>query len=1539
MATTYQPKGIGELTQKVILDGSEQVLIADGFQAKRASISDVLSGAGLSQAARTKLNSAVTAAQLNTAVDAAKTQLEQSITSGLATKANTADLNQKADVSSLSAYATTQTVSDLVEKVNQKADATALAPLATTQALNTLATTVANKIDATALTPYATKAYVDRKVGTAFDPSALEPLATKEALEELKTVVAGKAAKTDLTSLATKGELLALTTIVSGKADASALATMATKEDVEDVSQQLKQKADVSALNGYATTGALATVQTALDAKADAATLNAAIQNITTLQQVQATKANASDLAALATKDDVNQADERIKADLAKKVDAEEGKGLSTNDFTNALKAKLENMASGAGGSASLDDVKATVESEVKKSIGALNLDTRFSGKADVTELANYVTTTDFNGYKTEVTAALGEKATTIQVQSAVAGLISETAADGKYVLKADLAKLKTEVEGKATAADITTALAPYATTKALTDALATKADASALTGLATTESVSEALMGYATKEDIKGIATSGAIKSIQDTLDTKADKSQLTSLATKSEVTTALADKADTSVLANYETKADLTDKLSQKADASALVGLARSSDLTGLATKQEVQALSTAVSDKADATALATLATKHEVSDGLASKADTKALTAYATTAALTALKTEVDGKIGEEDLEDYETTAEVDRKLGQKADASSLANYETKTDLTTRLAGYATKEDIKGIATDGAIKLIQTELEKKATKAELTELATKQEVQTLSGVVSGKADATALTGLATKEDLKAKADVSALSSLATKNELNEIRADLDTRATKRDLVNFVASSDLAEVSRTVATKANSSALDDYERKSDLQAKLATKADTSVLKQYALKTEVPAAVDTSTFATKTELTGYVQKEAGKVLSSNDYTNAHKAAVDGIVGKTFLTAEANTNEYNLFGYRITNLLSPVKAEHAANKEYVDTLINSLSSTYVLRESGKGLSTNDFTAALKSKLETINTANLMGLVGPFGGWDARTKVVDNVADPTAPAHAANKRYVDTAVGKIDLSGYVQKEAGKGLSEVNFTNAILNDHNTVVNALRNRVVMSRSTVSGAPFDAENRNIERVLAPTLDLHAANKAYVDAKVSAVTTDMSKYVMKDGNKGLSENDFTTEYRNQLTSLNNYFGGMVALRRAASATAAFDADGRRITGLAAPTAPTDAVSKTYVDSAVGTGLTKASVGPNNGLYDAKSLRIVNVPTPSQATDAANKAYVDGKINFSGTPLTYSSSTVVAQSGGISGLVKNVTEGVRFQGATLADTNDGHTVNDHVVLTAGRLRDVISPVTAVGSTTVATFAAAGALRVTKTIDATGQEIRGNLVIDSAVNNRRNATDPVSYGVFNSYFVQGGTDLHIPRHTYFRANAGLASTNSRYNKDTGHGFITSETNSAMSNKNLFTAFQDIPPLVRWMFTAFGFKSINTTPTADRTDNKQGTVGGGFWNTPPGGSISGFQLPSWLGGWAVFGGHISNVPSGLLVDIAWPVSGVTNSWCVMNPFAGHANYFATVHPSKFMRFIIKNAYNNGEASQRISVFFLAVVKAST
>ena len=1109
MATTYQPKGIGELTQKVILDGSEQVLIADGFQAKRASISDVLAGAGLSQADRTKLNSAVTASQMNSAVDAAKTQLEQSIASGLATKANATDLNQKADVSSLSAYATTSAVSDLAKKVDQKADATALAPLATTKALTTLATTVANKIDATALTPYATKAYVDQKVGTAFDPSVLEPLATKEALEELKTVVAGKAAKTDLTSLATKGELQTLATTVSGKADATALATLATKQE--------------------------------------------------------------------------------------------------------------------------------------------------------------------------------------------------------------------------------------------LTDGLATKAESSAL-----------------------------------------------------------------------------------------------------------------------------ASLATKAELSD----------------------LRTIVDDKIDASDLDDYETTAEVDRKLGLKADASSLANYETKTDLTTRLAGYATKEDIKGIATDGAIKSIQTELEKKATKAELTELATKQEVQNLSGVVSGKADVAALTGLATKEDLKAKADASALSSLATKTELNEISADLATRPTTRDLVNFVTSSDLAEVSRTIATKANASALDDYELKSDLQTKLATKADASVLSQYALKTEVSAAVDTSTFATKAELTGYVQKEAGKVLSSNDYTNAHKAAVDGIVGKTFLSAEAHINEYNLHGYRITNLLPPVKAEHAANKEYVDARISGMSSTYVLRESGKGLSENDFTAALKSKLETINTTNLMGLVGPSGGWDARTKVVDNVADPLAPSHAATKRYVDAAVGKIDLSGYVRKEAGKGLSEANFTNAILNEHNTVVGALRNRVVMTRGTAQGAPYDAENRNIEHVLAPTLDLHAANKAYVDTAVAGL--NLSRYVLKDGNKGLSENDFTTEYRNQLTALNNYFGGMVVLRRSASVTAAFDADGRRITGLAAPDRP---------------------------------------------ADAATKAYVDSKINWAGAPVTYSGQTNETMAGGISGLVKNVTDTIRFRTVLLSDNNDGHTVNGNVVITSGLLRSVISPVTAVGSTTTATFANAAALRVTKTIDASGQDIYGNLVIDSSVDKRKNNSDPVSWGQLRSLWTQTGNDIHATKHTYFRFNAGLSSTNARYNKDTGYGFISSETNPAMSNKNLFTAFQDIPPLVRWMFSAFGFKTITATPTADRTDNKQGTVGGGFWNTAPGGSISGFQLPSWLGGWAVFGGHISNVPTNLLVDIAWPVSGVTNSWCVMNPFAGHANYFATVHPSKFMRFIIKNAYNNGEASQRISVFFLAVVKAST
>ncbi len=70
---------------------------------------------------------------------------------------------------------------------------------------------------------------------------------------------------------------------------------------------------------------------------------------------------------------------------------------------------------------------------------------------------------------------------------------------------------------------------------------------------------------------------------------------------------------------------------------------------------------------------------------------------------------------------------------------------------------------------------------------------------------------------------------------------------------------------------------------------------------------------------VDTDTYATKTDLTDYVQKDGNKGLSTNDFTTADKTKLDG----------------------------------------VDT------DSYVMKVSGKGLSTNDFTTAEKNKLTNI----------------------------------------------------------------------------------------------------------------------------------------------------------------------------------------------------------------------------------------------------------------------------------------------------------------------------------------------------------------------------------------------------------------------------------------------------------------------------------------------------------------------------------------------------------------------------------------------
>lgn len=82
-----------------------------------------------------------------------------------------------------------------------------------------------------------------------------------------------------------------------------------------------------------------------------------------------------------------NYDDTAIKDDLKNKVDKEEGKGLSTNDFTTALKTKLEGL-SNYDDTKIKEDISKKVDKEEGKGLSTNDFDNAYKEKLD--ELENY---------------------------------------------------------------------------------------------------------------------------------------------------------------------------------------------------------------------------------------------------------------------------------------------------------------------------------------------------------------------------------------------------------------------------------------------------------------------------------------------------------------------------------------------------------------------------------------------------------------------------------------------------------------------------------------------------------------------------------------------------------------------------------------------------------------------------------------------------------------------------------------------------------------------------------------------------------------------------------------------------------------------------------------------------------------------------------------------------------------------------------------------------------------------------------------------
>ena len=293
----------------------------------------------------------------------------------------------------------------------------------------------------------------------------------------------------------------------------------------------------------------------------------------------------------------------------------------------------------------------------------------------------------------------------------------------------------------------------------------------------------------------------------------------------------------------------------------------------------------------------------------------------------------------------------------------------------------------------------------------------------------------------------------------------------------------------------------------------------------------------------------------------------SNDAANKQYVdnAVSGAGGGDFMANGSipATGDFNMNNHKITNLSAPTEYQDVANKEYVDSKVNSAGNGKFLPLAGGTVT---------------------------GSVSMSNNKITSLGNPTIGTDAANKAYVDNAV------------SGTGSGDFKADGSIPATGN---------------------FNMANHKITNVTAPTETTDVANKAYVD--------NISKQV-RDGflplTGGTLEGNLkvAADYAN-VTVEGNSGAGMV------------------VTGATNGGIPTGEliVQDSNQSNSSYIRLTASATGNeiacdsrlviNANEVDFGNIKVTGIATPTANTDAANKAYVDSKVGGSNVISKYGSFT------------------------------------------------------------------------------------------------------------------------------------------------------------------------------------------------------------------------------------------------------------------------------------------------------------------
>ncbi len=298
---------------------------------------------------------------------------------------------------------------------------------------------------------------------------------------------------------------------------------------------------------------------------------------------------------------------------------------------------------------------------------------------------------------------------------------------------------------------------------------------------------------------------------------------------------------------------------------------------------------------------------------------------------------------------------------------------------------------------------------------------------------------------------------------------------------------------------------------------------------------------------------------TSKVDKVEGKGLSANDFTDTLLSKLNGVEAG----AEANVIEtVKVNGTSVPlsekSIDISVPTAYASNPQMDGTASAGTSTQWakgdhvhpsdtskVDKVEGKGLSANDFTDALKSKLDAVESGAEVNVLEGVKVNGTAVSISDRIADISVPVGSSTAPLMDgtasagteTEWSRADHvhpsdTSKVDKVAGKGLSTNDFTDALKSKLDAVESGSQANVIETLS-VNGQALSPDGKNIDISVpvgsstAPLMDGTAsAGTSSQWAKGDHVHPSDTSKVDKIEGKELSSNDFTDALLSKLNGV-----------------------------------------------------------------------------------------------------------------------------------------------------------------------------------------------------------------------------------------------------------------------------------------------------------------------------------------------------------------------------------------------------------------------------